>query len=65
MKYRATISVEFDAFDHPELHQRTQDMTELLKAFEAPFGPVVLTIKERRPRRLPRASAPLQVWAGR
>ena len=64
MKYRATISLEFDAFDHPELSQRTDQLIEWLKEFEQRFGPATLVVKERRPRSLPRAPAPAQIWAG-
>lgn len=65
MKYRATISIEFDAFDHPQLRERTTEIAEGIKVIEARFGHVVLVVKERRPRRLPRAPAPQQVWSGR
>lgn len=65
MKYRATISLEFEAFDHPELSRRTHELSEWLKGFEQRFGPATMVVKERRPRRLPRAPAPAQTWAGR
>lgn len=65
MKYRAIISFEFDAFDHPELRQRKHDLTTWLKTFEDHFGPASMVVKERRPRRAPRVPAPPQVWAGR
>jgi hypothetical protein len=65
MKYRATISLEFEAFDHPELRRRECDLAEWLEAFERRFGPATLVVKERRPRRAPRAPAPTQVWVER
>jgi hypothetical protein len=65
MKYRATISFEFDAFDHPELRRRTAEMGDWLRAFEERFGPATMVVKERRPRRSPRVRAPDQVWTGR
>lgn len=64
MKYRATFSIEFDAFDQPALKQRRQEFAEWLGAFERRFGPTALIIKERRPRLAPRAPAPLAVWEG-
>lgn len=64
MKYRATVTFEFDAFDQPALKQREQDLAEWLAAFEQRFGPAVLTIKVRRPRTRPRAPAPRLVWDG-
>jgi len=62
MKYRAVISLDFDAFDHPELRRREQELGEWLRAFEDRFGPASLVVKERRPRRRPRIAAPIQVW---
>ncbi|GAA0627783.1 hypothetical protein GCM10009422_26020 [Brevundimonas kwangchunensis] len=64
MKYRAIFSIDFDAFDQPELRQRKQEFAEWLVALERGFGPTVLTVKERRPRLGPRARAPLDVWDG-
>lgn len=64
MKYRATFSIDFDAFDQPELKQRQQEFAEWHSAFERKFGPATLTIKERRPRLAPRAPAPLAAWEG-
>lgn len=64
MKYRATFSIDFDAFDQPELKQRKQELAEWHSAFERKFGPAALIIKERRPRLAPRAPAPLAVWEG-
>jgi len=64
MKYRAVITLEFDAFDCPELRQRARELAEWTDAFDRRFGPASLVIRERRPRRGPRASAPAQVWPG-
>lgn len=64
MKYRATFSIDFEAFDQPELKQRRQEFAEWHVAFERTFGPAALTIKERRPRLSPRTPAPLAVWEG-
>lgn len=64
MKYRAVITLEFDAFDCPELRQRERELAEWTEAFDRRFGPASLVIRERRPRRAPRASAPVQVWTG-
>lgn len=64
MKYQATISLEFEAFDHPELLERERDLADWLVAFEKRFGAAVLVVKERRPRRGPRAPAPAKVWTG-
>jgi len=62
MKYRATFSIDFEAFDQPELKHRKQEFLEWLEAFERRFGPTTLTVKERRLRLAPRARAPLAVW---
>ncbi|MBL0968331.1 MAG: hypothetical protein IBJ02_04405 [Brevundimonas sp.] len=64
MKYRATFSIDFDAFDQPELKQRKQEFAEWHSALERKFGPAALTIRERRPRLAPRAPAPLAAWEG-
>lgn len=64
MKYRATFSIDFEAFDQPELHKRRQEFAEWHAAFERKFGPAALIIKERRPRLAPRTPAPLAVWDG-
>lgn len=65
MQYRATISLEFAAFDQPELSRRQEDLAQWLDAFQQRFGPASLVIKERRPRRVPRVPAPTEVWVGR
>lgn len=62
MKYRAVLSIDFEAFDQPELRRRKQEFLEWLEAFERRFGPTTLTVKERRPRLSPRTPAPLAVW---
>lgn len=64
MKYRATFSIDFEAFDQPELRKRRQEFAEWHAAFERKFGPAALIIKERRPRQGPRTPAPLAVWEG-
>jgi hypothetical protein len=64
MKYRATITIDFEAFDQPELMRRRQSLCEWLFDFEQGVGPATLTIKERRPRLRPRAPAPHLVWDG-
>lgn len=64
MKYRATIALEFEAFDQPALRDRKQELAEWLQAFEQRFGPAALTVKERRPRSAPRAPAPSEIWSG-
>jgi hypothetical protein len=64
MKYRATIALDFDAFDQPELRERKQELAEWVQAFEQRFGPAALVVKERRPRLAPRAPAPIEVWDG-
>jgi len=64
MKYRAVITLEFDAFDCPELSQRERDLAEWAEAFTRRFGPASLVIRERRPRRAPRAPAPDRIWPG-
>ncbi len=64
MKYRATVTLEFEAFDQPALNQREEELAEWLEGFERRFGPAILTIKARRPRLYPRAPAPHRVWDG-
>lgn len=65
MKYRAIITLEFDAFDQPALAGRTREIRDWVRAFEERFGPATFAVKERRPRRAPRVRAPSEVWTGR
>lgn len=62
MKYRAVITIEFDADDQLELVGKKREISALIAEVPQHCYGVEARFSERRPRLSPRAPAPSGIW---
>lgn len=64
-RYRAVVTVDFEAQDEAELQSREERLTKhIYQRVQAEFPAVDFRIAERRPRKRARCPAPDETWPG-